>query len=445
MFCNLKYERQLTSEVKIKNTIIGGSQPILVQSMTDTHTDDIEGCLKQSRSLIENGAGMLRFTTQGEKELNALSVIKKRLQAQFDIPIVADVHFRSEIADKAAEIADKVRINPGNYSNHPSEIKAKFSRFLSLCKAKKVAVRIGVNYGSLSNRIVEQYGNTAKGMVMSCMEFLTIARDCNFSDIVLSVKASDCRLMYDAVRSLRTTMEEANMQYPLHVGVTEAGFGEDGRIKSSVGIGAVLAQGLGDTIRVSLSESPVNELPVARWLIDYFVSPESNRYRNVYVKIEDGKVLYKSDCSEWEKFMIEAASECGHFLWDAHCDGLVIENSHFSREILEKLSLDILQAAGIIRYKNEYVSCPGCGRTMFDLQKTAVAIKEATSHLTGLKIAIMGCIVNGIGEMGDADYGYVGAGRNRVSLYKKKQCVLSNIPQEQAVEKLLALIENKLN
>ena len=438
----LSYQRKSSNSVRIGQVAIGHNHPIVVQSMVDTSTNDIEASVKQSIALIESGAQMIRYTTQGSREVNNLSVIKSIIRQHYDTPIIADVHFRSDIADEAAIVADKVRINPGNYAQDIHTFNTRFRHFLSLCKQHNVAVRIGVNHGSLSKRILEQYGNTQQAMIESCLEFLHVASQEDFSNVVLSVKSSDTRIMYETVKQLYQTLYEQNLLYPIHLGVTEAGFGEDGRIKSAVGIGACLSQGIGDTIRVSLSEDPCEEIPVAQHIISYFTLPTSNRYNQVHVTIEDGAIIYESSCSTWDHFVLEAAAETGHLLWDENCSILTLKNKNFSSKLLKRLEKDILQAAGIVRYKNEYVVCPGCGRTMFNLHQVAQEVKNATQHLSGLKIAIMGCIVNGIGEMGNADYGYVGAGANKISLYKNQKCVLTNIPQEQAVERLLEIIQN---
>jgi (E)-4-hydroxy-3-methylbut-2-enyl-diphosphate synthase len=274
------------------------------------------------------------------------------------------------------------------------------------------------------------------------MEFLRVAVAENFKDIVLSIKASNPRVMVTTVRLLVWQMQEENMMFPLHLGVTEAGEGEDGRVKSAVGIGALLADGIGDTIRVSLSEAPEKELPVAKALVDYFADEQSIRYaETTQVKIEDKTIYFSNADTDWALFQLHAAAECGRLLWDYNCTELVLNNDNFSADDLLRLSKDILQAARVRMYKTEYISCPGCGRTLFDLEQTIAQVKAATAHLQGLKIGIMGCIVNGPGEMADADYGYVGAGRGKISLYRGKECVLKNIPQEEAVEQLLALIE----
>jgi (E)-4-hydroxy-3-methylbut-2-enyl-diphosphate synthase len=324
-------------------------------------------------------------------------------------------------------------------------LRNRFVQLLDICKQHKTALRIGVNHGSLSDRIMSRYGDTPEGMVESCMEFLRVAVAENFKDIVLSIKASNTRVMVTTVRLLVWQMAEENMAFPLHLGVTEAGEGEDGRVKSAVGIGALLADGIGDTIRVSLSEAPEKELPVAKALVDYFADEQQSiRYApSTQVKVEGNTVYYSNEDTDWATYQLHAAAECGRLLWDHNCTELVLDNNHFAADDLIRLSKDILQAARVRMYKTEYISCPGCGRTLFDLEQTIAEVKAATAHLQGLKIGIMGCIVNGPGEMADADYGYVGAGRGKVSLYKGKECVLKNIPQEQAVEQLLELIKKE--
>ncbi len=369
-----KYARRRTSTTQIGALKMGSDYPIRIQTMASVSTNNIEAAVAQAKRCIDAGAELVRFTTQGLREVESLKLIHDELHRDSRyaaVPLVADVHFRAEVADEAAKVVEKVRINPGNYALHPDEIRAKFLNLIAICKEHHTALRIGVNHGSLSKRILAQYGDTPDGMVVSCMEFLRIAVEADFKNIVLSVKASDTLIMIETVRALVAAMDKENMHFPLHLGVTEAGEGEDGRIKSAVGIGTLLAEGIGDTIRVSLSEEPENEIPVAQ---------------------------------------------------------------------------AILQACGITRYKTEFVSCPSCGRTMFDLQQTVHEIKDAFKarpdlDALHLKIGIMGCIVNGPGEMAGADYGYVGAGVGQVSLYRGQECVLKSIPQSQAVQQLLKLIE----
>ena len=352
--------------------------------MTNTDTNDIEGSVEQIKRCVAAGAEIIRLTTQGEREVNSVAEIKRRLAAVgIVVPLVADVHFSSSVALKAACVVDKVRINPGNlikpikrdfstdYTDEEFEqerlaLRERFVEFLDVCKKHHTAVRIGVNHGSLGERMMNRYGDTPMGMAESCLELLRMCRQENFDQIVISLKASNTVLMIEAVKLLVEKMEAEDFHFPLHLGVTEAGDGEDGRIKSAVGIGSLLAVGIGDTIRVSLSEPPEAEIPVA---------------------------------------------------------------------------FGILQATRSRITKTEYISCPSCGRTLFDLQTAVRRVRERTSHLVGLKIAVMGCIVNGPGEMADADYGYVGAGRGKISLYKGKTCVERNIPEDEAIDKLLALID----
>ena len=463
MDIQLTYNRRQTTTTKVGNIKIGSEYPVRIQTMANTSTNDIEGSVAQAERCIEAGAELLRFTTQGLREVESLAQIHHHLIASSPhrpiIPLVADVHFQSDVADAAAKVVEKVRINPGNYidparkfkqidyteEEYQSELqrlRARFIQLLNICKEHNTAIRLGVNHGSLSDRIMSRYGDTPEGMVESCMEFLRVAVAENFQDIVLSIKASNTLVMVTTVRLLVWQMAEEGMQFPLHLGVTEAGEGEDGRVKSAVGIGALLADGIGDTIRVSLSEAPEKELPVASALIDYFANTQSIRYaHDTQVRIENATVYFSNSDTDWALFQLHAAAECGRLLWDHHCTELVLNNNHFAAADLERLSKDILQAARVRMYKTEYISCPGCGRTLFDLEQTIAQVKAATAHLQGLKIGIMGCIVNGPGEMADADYGYVGAGRGKVSLYRGKECILKNIPQEDAVTQLLALIE----
>ena len=460
MQINLDYNRRKTINVRVGNIFLGSDYPIRIQTMANTSTNDIDASVDQARRCIEAGTELLRFTTQGLREVESLREI--HAQVLTAVPLVADVHFQADVADAAAEVVEAVRINPGNYSKDATKLKERFVHLLDICREHETAIRIGVNHGSLSPRMMEKYGDTPEGMVASVMEFLRIAVEQHFNDIVISVKASNTRVMVETVRLLVKTMKHEHMAFPLHLGVTEAGEGEDGRIKSAVGIGALLADGIGDTIRVSLSEAPENEIPVARDLVDYFEDEDSIRYDgSVRAEVLDNiggsaEIRYTSLESEWEQFCLQAAAECGRLLWDYKATELTLVNPNFSETKLNFLSKDILQAARVRIYKTEYISCPGCGRTMFDLEETIRRVKEGIAQaetsrnpspvtgnpFSGLKIAVMGCIVNGPGEMADADYGYVGAGRDRISLYRGKECILKNIPQEEAVEQLLKLIEN---
>ncbi|MBO5951756.1 MAG: (E)-4-hydroxy-3-methylbut-2-enyl-diphosphate synthase [Bacteroidaceae bacterium] len=455
------YSRRKSWETKVGNVVIGGDAPIRVQSMTTTQTTDTEGSVEQAIRIIDAGGELVRLTTQGTREAENLKNIKASLlEKGYSTPLVADVHFNPNVADVAAKFVEKVRINPGNYvdpartfkeleytdSEYAAEIekiRARFIPFLNICKENGTAIRIGVNHGSLSDRIMCRYGNTPAGMVESCMEFLRICVAENFLNVVLSIKASNTVVMVQTVRLLVQEMQKENMAFPVHLGVTEAGEGEDGRIKSAVGIGALLAEGIGDTIRVSLSEAPEKEIPVARKLVAYAAeSAEKRAIAKTGIKEETIFLEYNESCLE--DLQLKAAMDAGALLIDGFAKELIITNSNnsISKEQLTDTANAILQAARIRFTKPEYISCPGCGRTLYNLEETIAKIKQATSHLVGVKIAIMGCIVNGPGEMADADFGYVGAGRGKISLYKGKECIEKNIPETDAVEKLLQLIES---
>lgn len=454
------------------NIEIGGQNPIRIQSMTTTDTNDTEACVAQAKRIIDAGGELVRLTTQGVREAENMKHISARLKADgYQQPLVADVHFNARVADVAAQYCEKVRINPGNYVDPArtfkhleytdEEYQAELQRiddrlvpFINICKAHHTAVRIGVNHGSLSDRIMSRYGDTPAGIVESCMEFLRIFRREQFNDVVVSIKASNTVVMVQSVRLLVEAMDKEDMHYPLHLGVTEAGEGEDGRIKSAVGIGALLSEGIGDTIRVSLSEEPECEIPVAKKLVELAAqvpslsqSPSEGSGDLESRWIEGDTLFLNIDAPDWETLQLKAAIWAGSPLIDRKATELKIllpsdsplHTSHSSS--LVSLEDAILQAARIKFTKTEYISCPGCGRTLYNLQDTIRRIKAATSHLKGLKIGIMGCIVNGPGEMADADYGYVGAGRGRISLYRQKECVLKNIPEEEAVDRLLELIE----
>ncbi len=612
----LNYRRRASRSVQVGGIGIGGENPIRLQSMTTTATTDTEGCVNQAIEIIEAGGELVRLTTQGQREAQNLMNINQELRSRgYMTPLVADVHFNPAAADVAALYAEKVRINPGNYVDPartfkhleytPEEYQAELQRirdrfvpFLNICKENNTAIRIGVNHGSLSDRIMSHYGNTPAGMVESCMEFLRICVEENFFNVVISIKASNTAVMVQTVRLLASTMEKEGMDFPLHLGVTEAGNGQDGRIKSAVGIGALLADGIGDTIRVSLSESPCKEIPVAKLLRDYIVqraghtpvfadipegfdyiyptrrttkavaniggsnppvvistlvtaawetgNPESSEAMPDYyyvgstipeqrpavpliadfpawVMAKDKTNLYPAfvgfgenyfpvdidECPAPVKFLfvnymafdndqaellrrhpeivvvsqsnninsmaehravafslmnlgienpvvmfevyqetdlntlrIKSAADLGVLLLDGLADGIQIlnMNSSVSHSDIEELSFGILQATHSRITRTEYISCPGCGRTLYNLEDTIERVKAATSHLKGLKIAIMGCIVNGPGEMADADYGYVGAGVGRISLYRGKECILKNIPESEATDRLLELI-----
>ena len=456
----MSYQRRYSTVTHIGSTPLGGNNPIRVQSMTTTDTKDTQACIEQAQRIIDAGGEYVRLTTQGSREAENLKNIVTGLRERgYDTPLVADVHFNANVADVAARYVEKVRINPGNYvdpgrtfkqleytdEEYAEELKKIENRllpFIAICREHHTAVRIGVNHGSLSDRIMSRYGDTPAGIVESCMEFLRIFRKENFNDIVISIKASNTVVMVESVRLLVKQMDKEDMHYPLHLGVTEAGEGEDGRIKSAVGIGALLTEGIGDTIRVSLSEEPEAEIPVARTLVG-LIKECSQLREQLESEIKDDTIHLHTNATTWEEFQLKTAMACGALLIDRKATKLVITTDcHFEgHEDLVALADGILQAARIKFTKTEYISCPGCGRTLYDLRSTIARIKEATKDMPGLKIGIMGCIVNGPGEMADADFGYVGAGRGKISLYKKKECVMKNIPEEEAVERLLELIE----
>ena len=577
------YKRRATVPVRVGGMMLGGEFPVRVQSMTNTSTMDTEGSVAQIMRIVERGGELVRLTTQGSREAVNLGAIKESAaKVGCNVPLVADVHFNASVADVAARYADKVRVNPGNYvdtartfkyieytdeeyARELERLSERFTAFLALCKEQGKAIRVGVNHGSLSDRIMSRYGDTPEGVVESCMEFLRICRRENFDNVVVSIKTSNTPIMVTTVRLLNSVMASEGISYPLHLGVTEAGDAEDGRIKSAVGIGALLADGIGDTVRVSLAEAPENEIPVAKELVNYissraghdvidavavdafdYIAPKRRDSKNVVgigggntpvvvsrsfegaygdltpdfivegsvlksgnecysvvtvdnlPAIENGKsfflklkygqldedilgylkstpscvVVAESDHVNpvgelralvhklWmsgvkvpvvvrrcysedniESLRIKAAADFGVLLIDGLVDGVWIENAGISACEINNLAFGILQATRLRISKTEYIACPGCGRTMYDLQGTLARIKAATAHLKGLKIGVMGCIVNGPGEMADADYGYVGAARGKVSLYRRKECVEKNIPEDEAIGRLLELIE----
>ena len=574
---NFNYQRRATTTVQIAHTPLGSNYPVRVQSMTNTNTNDIENSLEQCKRIAQAGGDYVRLTAQGVREAQSIGKIGTALrEAGCNVPLIADIHFNPQAAFEAAKVTDKVRINPGNFvdparqfkslSYTPQEYQAELQRirdtlvpFIDLCKSHGTAVRLGVNHGSLSDRIMSHYGNTAAGMVESVIEFLRVFVEQNFMNVVISMKASNVVVMVEAVRLLVATMDKENMHFPLHLGVTEAGFGEDGRIKSAVGIGTLMNEGLGDTIRVSLSESPEAEVPVAQKLVQYITSREGHapiegsfypnynplhpqrrptsevagmvggkkapivvasckeqevkgtlkpdfycdehtliytlkswkhdpqatlqwlqvsantpineleflkQCHNVVLVVTPASInipgsvqamlhklttagiatpavvrcTYTDTDAEW--LQVKAASDLGTVLMNGLADGVWLEAPNFaSQDKVVAWAFAILQAARLRTTVTEFISCPSCGRTMFDLQATVQKVKVATAHLTHLKIGVMGCIVNGPGEMADADYGYVGAGRGRISLYKSKECIEKNIPQAEAIPHLIALIK----
>lgn len=404
-------ERLKTLPVRVGNKlVIGACEPIVVQTMCNTHTSDIEASVSQCLELASAGAQMIRLTVPGPAEAEALRQIKSRLRSNgCDVPLVADIHFSAETAFACAAIAEKVRINPGNFHPDHETARRKFARFLEICRENHTAIRVGVNHGSLGKYITEQFGNTPHAMAMAAMEWLQMCVDASFFDVVVSLKSSNTVVMVQAYRELVEMMKGEGHIFPLHLGVTEAGGGDSGRIKSCVGIGTLLREGIGDTIRVSLTEPPVNELPVARHIAGY-PGAESD-------------------------LMLDAALEWGPLLLNREIDEIP-ESAGLS----DYLKDEIMQASRRRFYKPEYIACPGCGRTMYDLQASFEEVQRRTSHLKGMVIAVMGCIVNGPGEMADADWGYVGEGGGKVSIYKAGKPVLRHVPDTEAIDRLLELI-----
>lgn len=411
---------------------IGGGAPVSVQTMCNTDTRDIAASVAQCREMAAAGADIIRLTTQGLREVEALRRIKAQLRSEgIMTPIVADVHFSANVALAAAEVADKVRINPGNFAPVHEEACSKFSQLLDKCRENGTAIRIGLNHGSLGTRITELYGNTPFAMKEAVMEWLQMCIEKDFHTVVISLKASNTRVMTDAYRLLYAEMEKMGRIYPLHLGVTEAGNGDEGRIKSAVGISALLSAGIGDTIRVSLTENPVNEIAAGREIV------------KSCQMITEGPVTAEN----WNDWIIRASCKYGPALLDCKIDdidltGATIAGKPLSTEKQDYFRDLLLQASRRKFTRPEYIACPGCGRTQYNLEATFNEVKRRTSHLKGLRIAIMGCIVNGPGEMADADWGYVGEGGGKVTLYRGKTPVMRSVPQEEAIDKLLELIEN---
>lgn len=433
--------------VKIGNISIGRGCNLVVQTMCNTFTCDIASSVNQCVELHEAGADIIRLTTQGLKEVDALFNIKSILKERgIDIPLVADVHFSYEVALAAAKVADKVRINPGNFAKDHDIAKREFSNLITVCKQYGTSLRIGINHGSLGERIVNLYGDTPEGMVEAAVEWMEMAEQNSFDQLVFSLKSSNTVVMTKAYRLLDNRMRSRGVIYPLHLGVTEAGNGDEGRIKSASAIAALLKDGIGETIRVSLTENPVNEISVAKYIRNYF-NTETNLTENPAISIKDGvKVAVKTYISlNYQDFILKASCELGPLLIDRVADDIeikaYIEGVGISRMDIDTFRDNLLQATRRKFTKPEYIACPGCGRTLFDIEKIFNEVKRRTAHLKGYNIAVMGCIVNGPGEMADADYGYVGEGRNKVSIYRGKEPVYRSVPQEEAIDKLLDLIE----
>lgn len=450
--------RRETCTVKVGDKLIGGGAPVLIQSMLNTLTMDTEACIEQAIRVVNAGGELVRITAQGVKEAENLKNIKQGLlERGCTTPISADIHFVAEAASVAAKYVDKVRINPGNfvdkravfdkvlytdeeYAQELVRLKEKFIEFLSVCREYGTAVRIGTNHGSLSDRIMSRYGNTPDGMVEATMEFLRVCKETNFTNVVISLKSSMCAVMVTAVRKLVAAMNAEGLNFPLHLGVTEAGEGEDGRIKSALGIGTLLNEGIGDTIRVSLTEEPEAEIPVARRLVELC----GDCGYNFSYTLQDGLLKAESDIDNSDDAKLYLPAKLGSMLLSGEVKELELTLPLLGAEFAEQLSRNIMQAAGLKRFKTEFVSCPGCGRTLYNLQKAVADVKREFSvpSLSKLKIAVMGCVVNGPGEMGDADYGYVGAGNGKVNLYIGKRLVEKAVPEEEAIERLRLLMRN---
>ena len=485
MSMTLKYSRREAHEVSFGGVTIGGKNPIAVQSMTNTPTRDVALTVAQTMRIADAGAEVVRLTAQGRKEGEALTPIMEELRAhRCHAAIVADIHFTPEIAMIAAEAVDKVRINPGNFRTSNGELE----QLIEICKRRNVALRIGVNHGSLAKRIFDEWGDTPEGMVASAMEFLRMCRRADFNNVVVSMKSSNTRVMVHAYRLLAEAMNREGMTYPLHLGVTEAGDGIEGRIKSAVGIGALLADGIGDTLRVSLTEAPENEVPVGRILANYFAerkaefevesladySPTTFRPRTSARPIIHSEITSEYDIvdavsdnptHEWraailnsndrrpkvlrrkygdsdaELVAIYAAADMGQLLIDGLAEGGWIDAPALDATTVEDIELMLLQAARLRFSRTEYIACPSCGRTLYDIESTLATIKARTSHLKDLKIGIMGCIVNGPGEMADADYGYVGSSPEHITLYRGREVVERNIHQSEAIDHLIEIIK----
>lgn len=425
-----------TLEVKVGNVTIGGDNPIVVQTMCNTHTSDVEASVSQCRRLAAAGAQLIRLTVPSVAQVESLRQIKETLRAEgIDTPLVADVHFSSDIAIAAAEVVEKVRINPGNFHKDHEKAREQFARLVEVCKRNGTAIRIGLNHGSLGDRITNLYGNTPLAMKEAVMEWLNMCIENDFYNVVVSLKASNTFVMVEAYRLLAKEMEASGVVFPLHLGVTEAGNGDGGRIKSAVGISALLSEGIGNTIRVSLTEDPENEIPVAQYLADRYGHKIHSSM--VSLTLEGKKAIATYDAPSRERLLLDFSCDFGKRLLDKELDEVELIGSEDADYLVDEL----LQAARRRFYRPEYIACPGCGRTMYNLEGTFEEVKRRTAHLKGMVIAVMGCIVNGPGEMADADWGYVGEGNGKVSIYKGKSPVLRHVPETEAIDRLLELIE----
>ena len=439
-----------TRKVKVGNIGIGGGSPIVVQTMCNTHTSDVEATLAQCRRLHEAGAQMIRLTVPGLQDIKPLREIHERLRSEgIDTPLVADIHFSSETAIEAAKVVEKVRINPGNFHRDHQKACEQFSRLVEVCREHGTAIRIGLNHGSLGERITSLYGNTPLAMKEAAMEWIRMCVENGFYDVVVSLKASNTIVMVEAYRLLARAMEEYGTVFPLHVGVTEAGNGDAGRIKSIVGISSLLSEGIGDTVRVSLTEPPENEIPVAGYLADRYDRRLHSSMISVGIVGKTAVATYDSPSKE--RLLMDFAADFGKMLLDRKIDEVVLKGSYADEDgkpvrlegsqYAAYLTDELMQAARRRFYRPEYIACPGCGRTMYNLEETFNEVKRRTAHLKGMVIAVMGCIVNGPGEMADADWGYVGEGNRRVTIYRGKNPVAMHVPETEAIDRLLSLIE----
>ena len=439
----------ITRTVQIGNITLGGESPIVVQTMCNTHTSDIDASVRQCVELYEAGAQMIRLTVPSLGQVDSLAEIKRQLRERgIEVPLVADVHFSSEIAIAVASVVEKVRINPGNFHKDHEKAREQFARLVEVCKANGTVIRIGLNHGSLGERITNLYGNTPLAMKEAVMEWLNMCVENNFYDVVVSLKASNTFVMTEAYRLLAKEMQEKGFVFPLHLGVTEAGNGDGGRIKSAVGISVLLSEGIGNTIRVSLTEAPVNEIPVAQYLADRYDHKITSTM--ISLSIEGKKVIATYDAPSKDRLLLDFSCDFGKRLLDKEIDEVELRGSYIENgerveldgsEYAAYLTDELMQAARRRFYRPEYIACPGCGRTMYNLEGTFEEVKKRTAHLKGMVIAVMGCIVNGPGEMADADWGYVGEGNGKVSIYKGKEPVLRHVPEDEAIDKLLELIE----
>ncbi len=424
-----------TLEVKVGNVTIGGDNPIVVQTMCNTHTSDVEASVSQCRRLAAAGAQLIRLTVPSVAQVESLRQIKETLRAEgIDTPLVADVHFSSDIAIAAAEVVEKVRINPGNFHKDHEKAREQFARLVEVCKLNGTAIRIGLNHGSLGDRITNLYGNTPLAMKEAVMEWLNMCIENDFYNVVVSLKASNTFVMVEAYRLLAKEMVASGVVFPLHLGVTEAGNGDGGRIKSAVGISALLSEGIGNTIRVSLTEDPENEIPVAQYLADRYGHKIHSSM--VSLTLEGKKAIATYDAPSRERLLLDFSCDFGKRLLDKELDEVELIGCDDADYLVDEL----MQAARRRFYRPEYIACPGCGRTMYNLEGTFEEVKRRTAHLKGMVIAVMGCIVNGPGEMADADWGYVGEGNGKVSIYKGKSPVLRHVPETEAIDRLLELI-----